>query len=218
MNDIYDQELSKLIDKAEINTVDNEQVLIFNVFDRRRSKGSTIIKNKSSIISKDDLERILKLLHKDYQDLGMKITIYKNKFQVFNKWLNILDRSFNFKTVKGVIKGNLAGNHRGGIISLFPFNYKFNSDRFLDYKFQLYMIFDLLHEIRHAYQRTYKKKNYEVKYIDAGNRGYSSQWCERDANAFAQRFMNKHKEQINDILKINGIDWECLWGRFTIYY
>jgi len=39
VNDIYDRVLSKILDKAEINTVENEQLLIFNVFDRRRSKG-----------------------------------------------------------------------------------------------------------------------------------------------------------------------------------
>jgi len=148
----------------------------------------------------------------------MKITIYKNKLQVIKTGINVFDPSFDFRILKEIVKGKLAGNHRRGVISLFPFNHKFNSDRFLKYKFQLYMLFDLLHEIRHAYQRIHKKKEYEIEYIYAGNRGYSSQWCERDANAFAQRFMNKHKEQINDILNINDIDWECLWGRFTIYY
>ena len=214
----YDDTLSKFMDNVTYELIEENINITFNLFDRCRENGVTVLKNNSNIISNQNLKQILNLLHKDYQDLGMKITIYKNKFQVFNKWLNILDHSFNFKIVKGVINGNLAGNHGGGIISLFPFNHKFNSNRFLDYKFQLYMLFDLLHEIRHAYQRIHKKKKYEVEYIDAGNKGYSSQWCERDANAFAQRFMNKHKEQINDILKINGIDWECLWGRFTIYY
>ncbi|WP_303984218.1 DUF3920 family protein [Niallia circulans] len=218
MNDIYDQALNKLINRVSINTVEKEQLLTFNVFDRRRLKGRTIIKNKSNLISKNELEIILKLLHEDYHDLGMKITIYKNKLQVIMTWLNVFDSSFEFPILKGILNGKLGGNHRDGIISMYPFNHKFESKKFLTYKYQLYLLFGLLHEIRHAYQRAHKKKKYDMEYIGAGNKGYSSQWCERDANAFAQRFMNNNKKEINKILGITDIDWDCLWGRFTIYY
>lgn len=214
----YDDTLSKFMHNATYELIEGNINFTINLFSKCREKGETILNNNSNIINGNKLKQILNILHKDYQDLGMTITIYKSKFQVFKTWTNVLDKSFNFKIVKGVLKGKLAGNHGGGIISVFPFNHKFNSNRFLEYKFQLYMLFDLLHEIRHAYQRIHKKKKYEVEYIDAGNKGYSSQWCERDANAFAQRFMNNNKEEINKILGITDIDWDCLWGRFTIYY
>lgn len=54
----------------------------------------------------------------------MKITIYKNKLQVIKSLMNVFDSSFDFRILKGIVRGKLAGDHIGGIISLFPFNHK----------------------------------------------------------------------------------------------
>lgn len=51
----------------------------------------------------------------------MKINIYKNKLQVIKSLMNVFDSSFDFRILKGIVRGKLAGDHIGGIISLFPF-------------------------------------------------------------------------------------------------
>lgn len=43
-------------------------------------------------------------------------------------------------------------------------------------------------------------------------KGYHSQWIERDANSFSQRVMNNNKDSINKILNID-FEWSITWQK-----
>ncbi|MGG3890259.1 DUF3920 family protein [Metabacillus fastidiosus] len=184
-----------------------------SIFDRGiRDKGKTKVINHSKIITKNEIQSILNLLHSDYDNLGAEITIYKNKYQPLLRVLNPCKSGLHYETFKMVFKRIIGGNHFRGIISLFPFNHYFKSDE----EYKLFLTYDILHEIRHAYQRIHKEKKYHVhnqNYIDATKSGYANQWLERDANQFATRMMNKYKNKINEILNVK-LEWNCIWGRF----
>lgn len=116
-------------------------------------------------------------------------------------------------TFKQHYSGNIAGCHDDGEVFVFVDNYikllKDDTERI-----KLNAAFILFHEIRHAYQCTYKERLL-MNYATMGDLGYHSHRAERDANHFAERMMNKHKQQINEIMNISS-DWECEWGYFYI--
>lgn len=187
-----------------------------------REFGETKIRNKSKLFTDGQINNILNLLHPDYKDLGMTITIYKNKRQIIRDWIFTFKNYFDNETAIKTIRGSICGNQRCGIISLFPFNYKVNKKLKEEVNFdtqrRLLSTFALIHEVRHAYQRIHKEQKFNKLneiYIDVDKPGYHSQWIERDANHFTQRFMNKNKDKINEILKINE-NWVCTWGNFEL--
>ncbi|WP_137743359.1 DUF3920 family protein [Robertmurraya siralis] len=178
-----------------------------------RENGNTKLRNKSDILTDNQIQIIIDLLHEDYHDLGMTITIYRNRIQLYKDWLNPIKFYISKHDMKLSIKGDISGNHLEGIISIFPFNY---NKKLSNYDKQLGVIYSLLHEIRHAYQRIHKKHKYydnKRKYITANKNGYHSQWVEKDANKFATRFMNRYKDKINGILN-QDVNWYCIWGNF----
>lgn len=178
-----------------------------------REGGETVIRNKSKVFNQQEIEELLNLLHPVYSDLGITLTIYDKKLSVIRDWLNIFKGYVLSPTLKAALKRQIGGNHFEGVIGIFPFNYYYSNPDNKENKMKLFMLYDIIHEVRHAYQRVHKEKEYNSPYLGAGNKGYHSQWIERDANKFAQRYMDKNKEKINDILGIN-MKWECVWGRF----
>lgn len=184
---------------------------------RQRESGATILSNGSKLISSVEIEQVLTMLHHDYSDLGMTINVHKNKLHTFLKWINPFNSTIIYPVFKMAYKGTSGGTHLEGKIEMFSYNRIVDVEEHEKECVKLLIIFDILHEIRHAYQRVHKKTEYEKShedYIPEGN-GYASQWIERDANKFAQRMMNNNKEKINEVL---GIDfgWHCSWGRFTV--
>ncbi|MGG0667769.1 hypothetical protein ABE073_04485 [Lederbergia citrisecunda] len=179
-----------------------------------------LLYNKSKFISDEEINEIIAMLHPHYKEMQMRIYLHKNKFQSILGMLNPFNDSGRRAMLASTIKGVIAGNHRQGEIILFPFNYQFKNVP-NEYKLQCYkllIISNLLHEIRHAYQWTYKKKKYNKlsdSYVPAGREGYHSQWIERDANKFAQRIMNSNKQNISYALGIS-FDWECIWGAIKV--
>jgi hypothetical protein len=178
-----------------------------------REEGETVIRNKSKVFKHQEVEEILSLLHPIYNDLGITITIYDKRLGVIKDWLHIFKGYIQTQTLIEALKRQIGGNHLEGVISIFPFNYYYSSSDNKEIKKKLFLLYDAIHEIRHAFQRIHKKKEYSAPYLGVGKKGYHSQWIEKDANKFAQRFMNKNKEKINEILEINT-DWKCVWGRF----
>ena len=181
----------------------------------QRKLAKTTLRNHTDMISDFQLKQILRLLHDDYQYLGMTISIYDAPDQVK------ADREKHGQTYidewcyKDALNGTLGGYHKLGKIALFPFNHTVRNPAYRKGLMQLFSIQDLFHEIRHAYQRIHMKKQYNAPYITTGTAGYRSQWIERDANRFAYRMMEKHRSSLNAIL---GIDftWNSCWGRFYI--
>lgn len=181
-----------------------------------RDSGETFINCKSKLISKKEVEGILNILHPDYKDLGMTIAIHKNRMQTIIKFINPLYTSINYGTLKGACNRIYAANHSRGRIDMFSYNHEVNKYRNKNISLKLYIINDLLHEVRHAYQLKHKESKYmncQKNYITGGENGYSEQWIERDANAFATRIMNKHHDKINEIIGIDH-EWENTWGYF----
>lgn len=185
----------------------------------QRESGATILNNSSKLISKEEIEQVLILLHRDYSDLGMRINVHKNKLHTFLKLINPFNRMIIYPIFKMAYKGTSGGTHLDGKIEMFSYNRKVDIHAHEKECLKLFIVFDILHEVRHAYQRIHKKREYEQShedYIHEGN-GYGSQWIERDANQFAQRMMNNNKERISEILGID-FEWYSTWGKLTVNF
>ncbi|MED3550175.1 hypothetical protein [Cytobacillus praedii] len=167
-----------------------------------REFGKTIIRNATPIFNESELNALLGLLHNDYSNLGMIINIYTNEKQVIEDWVKILTPYLSIQKMLEPLKKQVHVCHTYSVISIFPFNCKIVIDSYFREKLQLYTLFDLIHEIRHQYQQLRMPKKYKKK---SNKSLYHSLWTERDANHFAQRFINNNKEEINRILDINVV-------------
>lgn len=177
------------------------------------------LNNRSKLISDEEIEGILELLHSDYRTLNISIDIHGSRFHTIKKWLNPTNSLERQQVLIEGFKRKIGGFQSGKEIVLFAYLYKYKLRRnYREEYFKLLLIQALLHEIRHAYQMVYMKKKYKKaakEYINAGHAGYGSQWIERDANSFMQRVMNNNKEKINEILGID-FEWNCIWGSFKV--
>lgn len=183
-----------------------------------RDEGKTQITCKSNLIGYAEVREILSLLNYQYDDLGMAVNIHRSRYYTLLKWLDPFYTSINCDTFKGAYNCVFAANHSSGRIDLFSYNHKSSNKKYENERIRLNIAYDLIHEVRHAYQRLHKEKKYnnnQRNYIQGGESGYSAQWIERDANAFAQRMMNNNKKKINEILGIE-LNWDCTWGSFSI--
>lgn len=181
-----------------------------------------ILTNKSDLITSVEIEKVLDLLHSDYKKLGVAISIHKSRAQTLLKCMNPFTSTEMRKSLLRASKkdSRMLGLYGRKRIVIFPYNHKTGySGEHESSCWKLMIIETLIHEIRHAYQEKHKTKRYSASndsYIPSG-KGYDSQWTERDANLFAQRMMNKNKQEINRILGI-GFDWECIWGSFSVNF
>lgn len=151
------------------------------------------------MITKDELLKCQKLLHKHYQDVP--IVIYRSRLLfTTNKFLEGV--SFNR------IQEHLLKQSRGWYD---PINNKVHITlfSFVESEFApIEVVLLLFHELRHHYQTTrkprlFKQRNWELCVTDSR---YNSDPTERDANKFAARMCNKYKSEISEILKIEA-DW-----------
>lgn len=181
-----------------------------------RNRGRTKMRNKSKLITSKEITEVLNLLHKDYSDLGMTISIYSKKYQVLLDRLNPYKLYINKHVANQAMNGTIVGNHREGLISVFPFNYSVKGGSYESKNSvrKLIALGVIIHEIRHAYQRKHKVEKYTSEKLNG--HGYDTQWVERDANKFTQRFMNRYRNKINEILKINNLNWEYQWDRLRV--
>lgn len=172
------------------------------------------LNNKSKLITNEEIEDVIKLLHADYQKLNISIDIHGSRFHTLQNWMSPTNSKNMRRVLTEGIKKKAGGFQRGREVVIFSYIYK---QKIKIKGFKLLVIQALIHEIRHVYQMEYMKKKYDKaheNYISSGE-GYSTQWIERDANSFSQRMMNKNKEQINEILNID-FDWNCIWGSFNV--
>ncbi|WP_434156453.1 hypothetical protein [Bacillus subtilis] len=176
---------------------------------------SNLIENKSSLISAKEIEKCIQLLHKDYHNLGIRISVFQNKIQALLNFLNPLGAPFCIKTIRRILRKQLVGLNGFGIIHIYPFNYPKDLPCYRQI-IKLFILETLYHELRHAYQDEFMTWFKDSKYIDGGQPGYLTQKSERDARHFATRMMNKFHDDINDILGIK-FKWESCCGRLEIY-
>lgn len=186
------------------------------VFPNQRVKlAKTILRNHSDIMSDFQIKQLLNLLYEDYKYLGMTISIYDQPTQVIEDRKQHGHKYIDEWCYEDSLNGTLGGYHKLGNIVLFPFNHSVKNKKYEKGLMQLFLLQDLFHEIRHAFQRVHMRKQYNAPYITTDKNGYRSQWIERDANMFAQRMLEKNRDSINTILGID-FDWKSCWGRFYI--
>lgn len=192
-----------------------ENISLESTLNRPSRLAKTVLRNHSNILSDFQLKQILNLLYDDYKYLGMTISIYDHPDQVIADRTDFGKEFIDDWCYEDSLNGTLGGYHKLGKIALFPFNHKVKNKKYERGLMQLFLLQDLFHEIRHAYQRVYMKRQYNTPYVNTGRNGYQSQWVERDANMFAQRMIEKHRNSINTILSIDFL-WQSCWGRFYV--
>lgn len=168
-----------------------------------------IVLNKSNHITNKQIESCLELLHKDYLKIDADIYIYGTRDEIEeDEYGDIVDsdsRGHHIYLYSGKSKINIYEHGYGNRIE----NPELTG--------HLHTIASLYHEIRHAYQYRYMKKEYSrSKWRQRRTRLYRSLWHERDAEHFSDRMMLKNKIKINHVLGVN-FNWDCeRWGKIKI--
>lgn len=158
------------------------------------------------LLKQNKIYKCIDLLHNDYKIMNTKIYVYNSKLSLFLHFLLNTKSKLGFKDIKMVYGGKCCGLHCENTIYLFTFNRK-NINKDIS---KLSIIYDLYHELRHAYQYKYKAKKfnkYMQNYVNCMEHGYHDQWIERDANAFSRRMFKKYKNELNNILNIKNKNW-----------
>lgn len=157
---------------------------------------------KKQIITQDEVNECIKLLHKDYREA--KILVF-NAFFEYLKW-SLSYKTFDPRQIKKVYKGITVGSYNVDLkhVHVYVFNHK-SEEKYL----KTNIIHTLFHELRHYYQYNFKeykwKRGRNVTY-ELGDYRYMSAPIERDANKFAARMMTRYKEKISSILNVYP-DW-----------
>lgn len=152
-------------------------------------------------LSEKEINNLISLLHKDYQNLPVEVIGIGNAVQRLKyKWRVFLDYAEYPDVLKSTINQQILGCYMP--LSNFIFidygmirklcNWP-EEDIESIFNKKKWIAFIFFHEIRHAYQYHIKKMEREFKKFD-------SPFLEKDANLFAYRMMNKHKEKIREIL------------------
>jgi hypothetical protein len=166
------------------------------------------------LITYEESDKLIKLLHKDYQE-DVNITLMHSNLNVLFTMLRPKHlKNIDLMCILNYIRYNTLGLQAENSIYLFLHNFKNLDERASIQELRLLAAKTLFHEIRHIYQQRYKAHKIVDDYIFELGNGYLSQWDERDANHFAFRMMNKHKEDINTILNID-FEWDIIWE--TLY-
>lgn len=169
--------------------------------------------NDPKYISKKELINCLSLLDQKYHNLGLKIIFYKNSSHLLLSSLINKENKFIFY-LKTVILGSIYASYRISDNTIRIYGYK-RKAIYEDNYLKLRLLFDILHEIRHAYQRYYAPQKFKkdiTHYLSSEQKGYSKQWVEKDANRFAKVMLYVYKQQIANILNIEKVNWEFLYN------
>lgn len=170
------------------------------------------IVNRTKIYKNKEISDCINLLNKKYRNLNCKVFIIENKFKFLLK--NILNFLFLDtpigKNFKEALDGHIFGSHfqDENKIEIYAFNYK---NQQMEEK-KLNILYCILHEVRHNYQKEYFKIKFpksSQNYINPheNQKKYLNQWIEKDANGFAKHTMKKFKKEISKILNISE-DWD----------
>lgn len=166
------------------------------------------------MLSKEQIDSCLKLLHPDYLEINYDIKLYSSKTSYILSYLYKTYLCIPREGLKGFlynIKTKCAWGTHGSIgdmhyIRLFEFNvrrclhsamHKKDKEEFKNW----IAVICLFHEVRHAYQENTNKYKREFdNYITPDKRGYVAQLLEKDAFHFSQRMLDKHYGSIKKII------------------
>lgn len=142
--------------------------------------------NSQKIITSKQIERIIKILGKEYKP--RRIFVYETRFDMLKFYL----LSFNFSLEEFL--GKLEGSYDASSDTVYICIFSQTDDGDDFHSKQLYSLHALAHELRHRYQ--------EVKNLFANNEEKS----EKDADWFATNFINYNSKRISKIM-----GWEDEW-------
>ncbi|MFD2115838.1 hypothetical protein ACFSTH_11840 [Paenibacillus yanchengensis] len=156
-----------------------------------------------SIINRKQLRECVSLLDQEYITLPYHIYIYKNRQELErerNETPNMLDESY--KTIlenKAAVPIGICLDDIK-MIKIFPFNLDDTESDAIKCK----VIWNVFHEIRHAWQYSKNMYTEEALILSPENiKDYYDQNSERDANLFADEF---YKNKVSELLKILEIN------------
>lgn len=158
------------------------------------------IKNYSKNLNTMEIEQVLRLLPKKYQNLNIEIIFPRNKFHCL-KWLYLKEYFYN---IPDLFKGVLTGSSSIYYNKIFIYDFNYNFKTWYSQIEKMYVFETLFHEIRHQYQRQ-KTKRYFKKFNSNNdykkNTPYELQCHEIDAKNFASKLMNELYPKIKMIIK-----------------
>lgn len=151
------------------------------------------IYNYSNKISKNQIEKVISLLPKEYTNINIPVFVFGNK--TVHNIINFIF-THNFEDYDGCAGYMSYSDYTPTRIVMHNKNNK------------LTLIYNLFHEYRHAYQAIYMEDMFQKVtkgYIDCGignDEAYDAQVVEIDANRFAYNMIKVHRKEICDILNI----------------
>lgn len=161
--------------------------------------------NNSKIFTTEQINKCIKLLGEEYQNLKDELIIYENyTYNVpIGYGLMLGNISFgNYKTTFTLSGEGIVESSEPGIISIYLDNIK-ACFRELD-ELKINFVGSLIHELRHAYQRILNP-NALCNFL--GKESYHEQWREKDAEEFSKEVTIKYQKEINEILGISKEGW-----------
>ncbi|ACV64536.1 hypothetical protein Dtox_3832 [Desulfofarcimen acetoxidans DSM 771] len=147
-----------------------------------------IIINNGNVFTDEQLNKIIKLLGKDYKP--QKLVIYETRFDMLKHY----PRCFNFSLEE--FSGKLEGTYNQATDEVFVCIFAQDDDGDNFHSKQLYSLHALVHELRHRYQLV---NNFLTADVD-------EEKAEKDADRFATNFINRKSAKISNIM-----GWEDEW-------
>lgn len=191
--------------------------------------------SESELLKSDDIRYVIGLLEEEYQELGFSVYVYKNYESALRGLSGLIggfdpservEFEFDLKHSMGLCD---MGNGKIIVIEDTLLNMcslamcsrmdnesvRVLCDENLPVgELRLHMVYTLIHELRHAWQSMYRGKVFDddAKLIASRNdEVYMSLVSERDADRFASRMMNRHKDDL--VRRFNGgIDYDWVYG------
>lgn len=141
------------------------------------------------MIKKKQAKELLELLHEDYQEC--KVTLVNSKFEyliLILKEVRDLDFKHHIEVLKGEILGSYNSKRKHAQIYLMNLQRRIDKEE-PPSKYNIVYAADVLfHEVRHHFQNKYNR----LKRKD----------IEKDCNRFSARMLEKHWDQLVEILNI----------------
>lgn len=159
------------------------------------------ILNYSNDFTYSEIEQLISLLPKCFQNLNIEIIFPKNKWHCL-KWIYLREY---FKNIKGIYKSTIGGSSCIHYPKVFI--YSFNYDLYGEYGEigKLRCVQTFYHEIRHQWQRENDKTMFDKYNLNKEykrNIPYEEQWHEIDAKKFSSAIMNGNIKKIKSILNL----------------
>lgn len=165
------------------------------------------------MITKNEINECIKLLHSDYHNCKIKILKSPAMFTICS-----IIKGRNWKYIKLHLTGRVTAwydvNKETVYLPLFSLRSILGDDKDV---IKVYTVYCLFHELRHHYQ--WKRKPRLVKRRRSGlsveDSSYITDPTERDADRFSERMCMKYKDDINKILDID-FEWNVMGRAFEI--